>query len=100
MSHGWHEDTIEGCLSHAESFAASAHRVLQSEHIATDMQTALASDLQNILEDIKRCIELDQDGSPDGPRPPYVQYLEGVVFVQLHQIQQLQKEVARHAASA
>ena len=100
MSHNWHEDTLEDCLIHAQSFTTSVHRMLLGDHISMGMQNAVADDIQNILEDIARCIELHQGGPSEKVRDSYVQHLEGVVFVQLHQIQQLQKEVALHAAPA
>jgi hypothetical protein len=100
MSHEWHDDNLEGCTDHARQFATSCLRVLEGDRIQPGMQRALAEDIRNVVEDLDRITKLLEDLGPDLPRDSYVQRLEGVVFVQLHQIQQLRKEVARHAAPA
>lgn len=101
MTHTWHADTIEACATHAASFAHSCLNVLRGDRINTSMQAALVDDMRDVLEDLERIKDLNIDVT-DQPadRSSYIQHLEGVVFVQLHQIQQLRKEVARHAAPA
>lgn len=102
MPHDWHETDILSCLRHAESFARSAMSVLAGDPVGPSMQSALHSDITDIHEDIiqaqRRALEVDANF--ESYRPEYVKHLEGVVFVQLHQIQQLRKEVAKHAAPA
>lgn len=99
MSHK-HADTIEGCAFHARHFARSCRMVLDGDPIPPGMQRALANDIRNVVEDLDRIFKLLVGAVPDQPRDSYVQHLEGVLFVQIHQIQQLRKEVAKHAAPA
>jgi hypothetical protein len=102
MESHYHEDTVPLAWDHVTSLLVSVLKALRSDPdqpLTTGMRRAVWGDLKNLQRDVGWLMQ-NTDGAPPRPTTPYVQHLEGVVFTQLHQIQQLEKEVRRHAAQA